>query len=154
MQRRDQFFGRGGALLAATLAALAIAPVCIGEPAAGLTVEAQGLRSERGQVLCFLYAGPAGFPADPQRAVAKVAAPIAQGAATCRFGAVAPGAYAVAVVHDENGNGRLDRNLVGIPSEGVGASMNPVTHFGPPTFEQARFVHAGAKTLTVQIHYL
>jgi uncharacterized protein (DUF2141 family) len=36
------------------------------------------------------------------------------------------GQYAVQVVHDENGNGKLDTNFMGIPSEGYGYSNNPV----------------------------
>jgi uncharacterized protein (DUF2141 family) len=87
--------------------------------------------------------------------MAKVVASIARRASACRFAAVAPGAYAVAVVHDENGNGRLDRNLLGIPTEGVGASNNPVSHFGPPKFGDARFDYSGGiVTLSVQMHYL
>ncbi len=142
--------------LALLLAALAIAPIAIGLPGdAVLAVEVHGLRNGQGQVLCFLYASEAGFPADPARAIAKVAAPIAGRAATCRFAGLTPGGYAVAVAHDENGDGRLDRNLIGVPMEGVGASMNPISHFGPPSFDQARFDYAGgAMTLTVQVHYL
>jgi uncharacterized protein (DUF2141 family) len=49
-----------------------------------------------------------------------------------------PGAYALSVVHDENGNGRLDTRL-GIPREGFGFSNNPRIWFGPPSFESARF---------------
>jgi uncharacterized protein (DUF2141 family) len=141
--------------LAAALAGLAIAPASLSQPTTGLVVEVEGLHSGQGQVLCFLYASAAGFPADPARAAQRVVAPIAGRAATCRFASLAPGGYAVAVVHDENDNGRLDRNLLGIPSEGVGASMNPVTHFGPPTFGAARFDYGGgARTLTVRVHYL
>lgn len=51
---------------------------------------------------------------------------------------VPPGAWALSVVHDENGNGRLDTRL-GIPREGFGFSNNPRIWFGPPSFESARF---------------
>lgn len=54
-----------------------------------------------------------------------------------RFEGVAPGRYAVAVHHDANGNGRLDRNLFGIPTEGTGFSRNPQTTMGPPAFDDA-----------------
>ena len=47
------------------------------------------------------------------------------------------GRYAVNAFHDENNNGELDTNLVGIPSEGYGFANNPSTTFGPPDFEEA-----------------
>ena len=49
------------------------------------------------------------------------------------------GEYAIAVYHDENANGRLDKNLVGMPSEPYGFSNNARRTFGAPTWEKARF---------------
>ena len=46
------------------------------------------------------------------------------------------GDYAVALFHDENGNGRVD-TMLGVPSEGVGFSNNPRLLFGPPSFRRA-----------------
>ena len=43
-------------------------------------------------------------------------------------------------MHDENRNGKLDTNFLGIPKEGVGASNNPKSRFGPPSFEESMFV--------------
>jgi uncharacterized protein (DUF2141 family) len=47
-----------------------------------------------------------------------------------------PGRYAIAVYVDENGNGRLDRGMFGIPSEPYGFS-NGGGQFGPPPFDKA-----------------
>ena len=47
-----------------------------------------------------------------------------------------PGSYAFRVFHDVNGDGELNMNLMGIPTEPYGFSMNPVT-MGPPSFEQS-----------------
>jgi len=141
---------------ALALMALTSSPATSGHSAPSeLIVEVQGLHSGKGQVICFLYANADGFPAEPGRALARRVTPIADRAATCRFADLPPGAYAVAVVHDENRNGRLDRNLLGLPTEGVGASNNPISHFGPPKFEKARFDYAGgSKTVSIPIHYL
>lgn len=46
---------------------------------------------------------------------------------------------ALVVYFDENGNGRLDRNFIGIPSEPLGFS-NQYAPKGPPTYERAAFV--------------
>jgi uncharacterized protein (DUF2141 family) len=60
-------------------------------------------------------------------------------ATTCQFSGIAPGTYAVSVFHDENSNGKLDINFIGIPREGVGASNNARGHFEPPGFDPAAF---------------
>jgi uncharacterized protein (DUF2141 family) len=59
----------------------------------------------------------------------------------------------VAVFHDENGNGKLDTNFLGIPREGVGVSNNKLRKLGPPTWEDSKFGLAGSLTLDVVLHY-
>ena len=63
---------------------------------------------------------------------------------------VEPGRYAVQVIHDENANGTLDRNLLGVPKEGYGFSNNPESPFGPPDFDAAAIV-VGAEAIQVQV---
>jgi uncharacterized protein (DUF2141 family) len=53
------------------------------------------------------------------------------------------GDYAVAVIHDINNDGKLDKNLLGVPIEGYGFSNNALGKYGPPTWMQASFVFAG-----------
>src|SRR5690349_5153104 len=85
----------------------------------------EGLHSDRGQVICALFTAANDFPKRIDRAFARTAAKIVSGRATCEFSNVPAGVYAVSVFHDENLNGRLDTNWLGIPREGVGASNNP-----------------------------
>ena len=85
-----------------------------------------------------LTADPAHFPGcedDPQARHATV--PVAE-LGSLRFGDLPSGDYAVALFHDENGNGKLDTRF-GIPREGVGFSNNPRLFFGPPRFAAASF---------------
>ena len=71
-----------------------------------------------------------------------------------RFAALPPGDYAVAVIHDENGNARLD-TFAGIPKDGFGFSRNPPIRFGPPRFAAARFTLAGdAEQQQVTMRYI
>jgi uncharacterized protein (DUF2141 family) len=74
-------------------------------------VEISGLRSDNGQMLCALYssAQAEAFPKKADKAVARLTAKIAERAAVCDFLGIAPGTYAVSVVHDENSNGKLAR---------------------------------------------
>ncbi len=144
--------------VAGVAAVLLASPDARPEPERGanvISVEVRSLHSQRGQVLCFLYASASGFPQEPAAAISRTTAPVSSKGATCRFDGVRPGAYAVAVVHDEKGTGRLERNFMGIPTDGVGASNDPISHFGPPKFQDARFLYGGGPTtLIVHVHYL
>jgi len=119
-----------------------------------LTVRVSRLRSSDGQVGCMLFASPKGFPADPSAAAQKRWCPIHEGASTCAFDPIPAGTYAVACFHDENGNGKLDRGLFGIPKEGTAASNDAKGFMGPPSFEKAMFRFAGvAATLDLHMEY-
>lgn len=48
------------------------------------------------------------------------------------------GDYAVSVIHDENENGELDTNAIGMPKEGFAFGNNAMGMFGPPSFENAK----------------
>lgn len=78
----------------------------------------------------------------------------AKDAAHFEIADVAPGSYALSVIHDANGNGRLDTFLA-IPREGFGFSRNPKIRMGPPRFDETRFDVSGAISLqTVVMRYM
>jgi uncharacterized protein (DUF2141 family) len=118
-------------------------------------LEIGGLRNGNGQVFCALYSTPDGFPKDSEKAVARIKSAISDKKAVCEFSAIAPGTYAASVFHDENSNGSLDTNFMGIPREGVGASNGAKGHFGPPKFAAAAFNFSGGRfDLKITINYL
>ena len=49
-----------------------------------------------------------------------------------------PGVYAIALYHDENGNGKIDRSGIGLPTEGFGFTNNPATIMSLPSFSSVR----------------
>jgi uncharacterized protein (DUF2141 family) len=57
---------------------------------------------------------------------------------TVVFENLKPGDYAISVIHDENENGELDKNIMGIPKEGFAFGNNAMGTFGPPSFEKAK----------------
>ena len=88
---------------------------------------------------------PAKFPSckgDPNARRMTVPAPQA---ANLRIENLPLGQYAIAVIHDENSNAKLDTAL-GIPREGFGFSRNPVIMFGPPRFSAAEFAVGDGET--------
>jgi len=118
-------------------------------------VEVVGLHNNKGHVFCALYSSADGFPKDSQRAVQRDTSSISDRTAFCEFSGIEPGRYAVSVFHDENSNGKLDTNLLGIPREGVGASNDARGHLGPPKFDAAAFQFAGGRlNLKITINYL
>ena len=118
-------------------------------------VEIAGLRNDKGQAVCSLFSSAGDFPKHTENAVAHGTSVISNRHAVCEFSGAAPGTYAVSVFHDENSNGKLDTNFMGIPREGVGASNDAKGHFGPPKFDIASFRFAGGRLeLKITIHYL
>ena len=130
---------------------IAVFLACLPLPlsAGQIEVAVTGLQSRAGSILCALHDGPKGFPGGAHLASAGVPA---DGTALCLFRDVGPGRYAVAVLHDENGNGRLDTNALGIPSEPWGVSLGARPLMRAPRFDEAAFAHDGAaQVLTVRV---
>jgi len=70
------------------------------------------------------------------------------------FNGMSPGTYAVAIVHDENSNSKMDM-AVFLPREGYGFSRNPAVMTGPPKFRSAAFViNAADVSQRVQMKYM
>jgi len=120
-----------------------------------IEISIESLRNDSGQVLCALHDSKAAFPRDSSKAVQKAQATVLDRRAVCVFNDVRPGTYAVGIVHDENSNGKLDTNFVGLPREGLGSSRDAKGFMGPPKFDDASFVYSGSVLkLTVHAIYL
>ncbi len=104
--------------------------------AATLEVTVAGVRNAEGQVRVAVCS-EARFLAPACEHVGSVAA--RAGTVTVRIEGVQPGAWAAQAFHDENGNGKLDVNLLGMPTEGLGFSNDARMRFGPPSFNDAAF---------------
>lgn len=121
-----------------------------GEVAATVT----GLRSPKGHVLACLTLRPDAFPHCERDPHARTLTVPATAGLVLDFGQVPAGRYALSLVHDENGNGRLDTG-VGIPREGFGFSRDAPVMMGPPSFQRAAFDVGGADVrLTVRMRYI
>ena len=108
----------------------------------------------RGKVGCSLYDSEDGYPTEPEKALQKQKCGLSGRTATCRFAPIPAGTYAVACIHDENGNGTLDTNWIGIPTEGTVASNHAKGVMGPPRFDDARFsFHGKDQTLVLRMGY-
>ncbi len=143
------------ALLASALSLAAVDKPQPSTPGSVIRVEITGARNDKGQVLCALFSPDTGFPGKVENAVAHSHSAITHGSAVCEFAGIAPGRYAASVFHDENSNGKMDTNFIGMPKEGVGASNDAKGHMGPPKFDAAAFQYSGGGLeLKIKLAYL
>ncbi len=103
-----------------------------------ITVKITQCRDDKGEALVTLFKSEDGFPVEPEKAYRKITGKITDGKSEIIVSDVPYGEYAIAVLHDENRNGKMDRSIFGAPQEGNGASNNPVS--GPPKYDEAKFI--------------
>jgi uncharacterized protein (DUF2141 family) len=120
----------------------------------GIHVDILNIRNSTGTVACALFDSPEGCPYEYLHSATNVMIKIRKARARCDFEEVPPGTYAMAVVHDENMNGKLDTGLLGIPTEGYGFSNDAKALFSAPSFADASFRYDGGSIdLTMSLHY-
>ncbi|MBI1875032.1 MAG: DUF2141 domain-containing protein [Acidobacteria bacterium] len=104
-----------------------------------LIVRIAGFPNDRGSAGIALWKAPRGFPEDIEHAIRTIYVSIHNHTATTTFEGVAPGIYAVTVLHDQNDNRKFDKNPLGIPREAWGVSGNVRPRMRAPRFAEARF---------------
>jgi uncharacterized protein (DUF2141 family) len=121
---------------------------------AALHVSVNGMRSGKGNITITIYPDDADHFLDGKYRVARQTVPVTLPVTTACFALPAPGVYAVALFHDENADGHLNTNALGIPTEGYGFSNNPTLYLGPPTLSRVRFtLHPGDNGVDVKMKY-
>ena len=120
-----------------------------------IVINISGLRSDKGKCLLYLYNNKKGFPNDAGKAITSAKGSILYGKSTIVLKDVSDGEYALGVIHDENDNGKMDTNFLGMPKEGVGVSNNAKGHFGSPSYEDSKFqLNRKSLIMTITIKYL
>jgi uncharacterized protein (DUF2141 family) len=115
---------------------------------AELRLTINGVNSDRGKILIALYDDANGFRSAIANAAKRGLIPdtgrligtairAQRGKQSTVFTQLVPGRYAVIVIHDENDNGRLDDNFLGMPAEGYGFGNDAQGFFGAPSFDAA-----------------
>lgn len=118
-----------------------------------LTVEMTGFRSDEGSALVYLFSSAEAFPSDYEAAVRTRKAEVRDGKVTVVLEAVPAGTWAISVIHDEDDDGELRTNFIGIPREGVGTSNNPAARMGPPRWDDAKFDLDADLTQKIGVRY-
>ena len=119
-----------------TCAAFAAAlGVCVSAVSADLQVDISQTEQNNGLVYFALYDSPSAY--DQQRMREGMTSKAGDTPPSAVFADLPAGEYVVAVFQDENGNQKLDTNLMGIPREPYGFSQDAIGAMGPPDFSSA-----------------
>jgi uncharacterized protein (DUF2141 family) len=108
------------------------------------------LKNDQGSVIVGIYDDEATFlKTGNEVKICKSENPLQNGKATVVCD-LPGGTYAAGLFHDENGNGKLDTNLIGLPKEGYGFPNNPKISHSLPDFSEVSF-SVGTEPLTIEI---
>lgn len=140
-------------MLGASLALAASSPHSVhAGTTATIVLEVSTFRTIKGFLGCQLYPNGEDFPDQWARhRDLRKHVPVTAATTSCSFSGLPPGTYAAAVIHDENSNGKLDTNFLGIPTEGYGISNNHTHALSRPTWEESKFVVNADTTVTAHI---
>ena len=135
-------------------AALAAAPLSIAVPAVAQSADSRltftfETGAETGAVMVALYADEAAYESGAPSRAARVY--VAAGERAAVFENLPSGAYGIMAIHDVNGNGKMDVNPFGMPTEPFAFSNNAVGNMGPARWDRARFDVSGATAQTIRI---
>lgn len=115
-----------------------------------IVVEVSNPRNDKGEMCMALFRDGKGYPSDLQNAVIRECVPVSSMPWRVR---AEPGDYAVAILHDEDGDRLMTSRLMGIPKEGYGFSNDPSAKLGPPAWKKAAFTLDADKRLAVRLIY-
>jgi uncharacterized protein (DUF2141 family) len=107
------------------------------------------LRNDKGVCRACLFNNASSFDGENGKPFQCLAVPVKNRVAQAIFNNIPEGTYALFVFHDENNNNKMDKNFMGIPKEGYGASKNKLPFASAPDFNDNRFT-VNSKT-TVQL---
>ena len=126
---------------------LAAAPAFAGD----VRLNVSKVKDSSGQVSALLFATEDGFPGETGKAAYQGRVIARKGVTEILLHDVKPGRYAVSVIHDSNSNTKLDRNFLGIPTEGAGTSNS--TQRGKPVYHKAVVEVKEGGSITVELNY-
>ncbi len=119
-----------------------------------LIVRVDQVGSDSGRVCAWIFGGEKGFPSKKKHAAHRGCASIKDGKAALVFRDIPFGTYAAFAFHDEDEDGLVRKNWLGMPKEGVGASRG-AGGIGGPSFDDARFDHKRHnRAISISLKYL
>jgi uncharacterized protein (DUF2141 family) len=119
-----------------------------------LRINLQGIRNNKGVILLSLFSSADGYPSDASKADQKIRMPVKKLQVPIVFKNIKPGKYAIALLHDEDEDGKTATTFLGLPKEGYGFSNNVMGLAGPPSYQKASFiVPASGTEILIKVRY-
>lgn len=119
-----------------------------------IKVTVTDVSNKNGEVMVALFSSSKGFPYETSHAIQKQKGRAVNGSVAVTFTSIPEGAYAIALFHDTNGDGKLNTNFMGIPKEGYGVSNNSYNTFSAPDYTSSSFQHSKVFTeLSIRVKY-
>lgn len=154
VNRRGRKFLLLATLWSAALLADDLPPCGAGLNEVRLHVIVSGMHSARGNITITVYPDNAARFLAKGGKLSRQRVPTTLPATGACFSLPAPGSYAVTVYHDEDGDNKFKRTLIGLPDEGYGFSNNPKTLIGLPSLREVRFPAAvGDTSIDIALTY-
>lgn len=123
------------------------------EKTSTIKIEIIGLKNTKGQIMISINRGPEGWPEEnfiEQRFISDFTSPNF----TVVFENFSYGNYAVGVLHDEDKNGEMTSNFIGMPKEPFGFTRDYKVVFRAPKYEEANFeVDQPIKRLKINLQH-
>ena len=113
-----------------------------------LEIEVNGFKNNNGKAKINLYNTQESFM---KKGIKSVKTVLKNNKTYAVFTDLPKGIYAVSMFHDENGNGEIDTNFIGIPTEGYGTSNDAKGFMGPPKYEDAKFELVANRKMVINI---
>jgi len=113
-----------------------------------LTVEVKNIKAIKGSLRYAIYTEDESFL---KEAFTFGGTEILDSTVEFKVSGLEEGTYAVSVFHDENNNGELDANFIGIPTEPYAFSNNAKGRFGPPSFEDCQFTIGKSTKIEIEL---
>jgi uncharacterized protein (DUF2141 family) len=109
------------------------------------------LKNDKGVCRACLFNSPSSFKGEAGKPFQCVTASVKNQTSQAVFSNVPAGIYAMFVFHDENSNNKMDKNFMGIPKEGYGASKNKLPFASAPGYNENMFTADGKTIVKLQV---
>jgi uncharacterized protein (DUF2141 family) len=115
-----------------------------------LTIKVEGLKKNKGELFIGLYNNEKTFKNTDSVFVKQIIS-VDSLVMKTKMENLPDGQYALTLFHDENSNGKLDKNFLGAPKERYGFSNNPRIVFKSPQFKKCQFPVSGDTEVLIKM---
>tara|TARA_R110000868_G_scaffold73899_6_gene213857 strand:- start:306 stop:755 length:450 start_codon:yes stop_codon:yes gene_type:complete len=120
-----------------------------------IRIQVEGLKKVSGNIGILVFNADEGFPDSKENAIIDRKVKVVDLSMQIDIDNLPYGNYAISIVHDENSNQELDKNMIGIPKEGFGFSNNKSIYKGLPDFKEASvLLNRGQLKVSIQLIHL